>query len=89
MLGCKSSLPSGYPVTAGFTSGQSGERQQYIRANLHSYSENELQVKPFADQSSGVGTSLSKAQGLVIIPPHTAIASGDILEFIPFTELLG
>ena len=89
MLGCDSSLPSGYPVTAGFTSGQSGERQQYIRANLHSHEENGLQVKPFVDQSSGVGASLSIAQGLAIIPPHTAIASGDILEFIPFTELLG
>ena len=89
MLGCDSFLPSGYPVTAGFTKGQSGERQQYIRANLYSHGENGLQVKPLVDQSSGVGASLSNAQGLAIIPPYTAIASGDILEFIPFTEVLG
>jgi molybdopterin molybdotransferase len=89
MSGGEASLCKGYPVVADFTAEKSTDRQQYIRASLHSQGNQLLGVKPFVNQSSGVGTSLSTAQGLAIIPPHTAVATGDILEFIPFSQLLG
>ncbi|MCH8265549.1 MAG: molybdopterin molybdenumtransferase MoeA, partial [Proteobacteria bacterium] len=43
---------------------------------------------PFNNQSSGVGSSLSGADGLAIIPAYTSVAVGDSLEYIPFSELL-
>lgn len=89
MLGSDSAQAQTYSVAAGFSAKQSGERQEYIRANLHRGDDGSAQVKPFVNQSSGVGASLSSAQGLAIIPPFTAIAPGDILEFIPFSQLLG
>lgn len=89
MLGSDSSQPKGFQVPAYFKADKSGERQEYIRANLHSDNNGRLGIKPFDNQSSGVGASLSCAQGLAIIPPYTSVAHGDILEFIPFSELLG
>lgn len=88
MLGSEAAQPRGFPVVADFDAQESGERQQYIRASLHRNNA-EVVLKPFENQSSGVGASLSSAQGLAIIPPYTAVAPGDVLEFIPFTELLG
>ncbi|NKB32591.1 MAG: molybdopterin molybdenumtransferase MoeA [Pseudomonadales bacterium] len=89
MLGCQNYEFQKYPVVAGFESKASGERQEYIRASLHHQDNGRVEVKPFVNQSSGVGASLSSAQGLAIIPPYTSVAFGDALEFIPFTELLG
>ncbi|MDD9897056.1 MAG: molybdopterin molybdotransferase MoeA [Gammaproteobacteria bacterium] len=88
MLGSEASQPRGFPVVADFKAQESGDRQEYIRASLHRIGA-EVRVKPYENQSSGVGASLSGAQGLAIIPPYTAVAQGDVLEFIPFTELLG
>ena len=89
MLGSDNSQPTGFQAPAHFKADKSGERQEYIRANLHSDCNGRLGIKPFDNQSSGVGASLSYAQGLAIIPPYTSVAHGDILQFIPFSELLG
>ena len=67
---------------------KSGERQQYLRAVLAKDASGALQLLPYSNQSSGVGSSLSGADGLAIIPPYTAVAIGDTLEYIPFSELL-
>jgi len=40
------------------------------------------------NQSSGVAASLSRADGLGVVPPYTAVAIGDSLDFIPFSELM-
>ena len=90
MLGCqKVKLKEGYPIAANFGSIKSGERQEYIRVNLERDRAGKLCLKPFENQSSGVGTSLNFAEGLAVIPPHTPVAIGDTLEFIPFSVLLG
>ncbi len=87
MLGCQSVRPTGLPVMAGFDAQQSGERQEYIRVTLESNDGNTV-LMPFRTQSSGVGASLSAADGLAIIPPDTAVNQGDTLMYLPFSELL-
>ena len=89
MLGNDSSQPTGFQAPAYFKADKSGERQEYIRANLYSDGNGRLGIKPFDNQSSGVVASLSYAQGLAIIPPYTSVTHSDILQFIPFSELLG
>ncbi len=42
----------------------------------------------FANQSSGVLTSCTWADGLIDNPPRQAIARGDTVRFLPFAELL-
>jgi molybdopterin molybdotransferase len=42
----------------------------------------------FPNQSSGVLTSLVWGDGLVNVPPGQAIARGDMVSYISFSELL-
>jgi molybdopterin molybdotransferase len=88
MLGCNLTAAARFQARAGFDSGKSGERQQYIRAYLGKDGKGRSELKSYDNQSSGAGSSLSRADGLAIIPPHTSVARGDTLEFIPFSELL-
>lgn len=89
MLGSEAIQARGFPVVADFSVIESGERQEYIRASLDRISGREVRVKPFESQSSGVGVSLSSTEGLAIIPPYSTVLPGDVLEFVPFSELLG
>jgi molybdopterin molybdotransferase len=70
-------------VKAGFERKGQNKRQEYLRARL----ENGV-AAPFNNQSSGVLTSASWANGLVVVPPDTQVAEGDEVSFIPFSELL-
>lgn len=88
LLGCADVTPMRLRVRAGFDQAQSGERQEYLRAVLGTDGEQGPVLLPISNQSSGVGSSLSVAAGLAIIPPYTSVASGDSLEFIPFSELV-
>jgi molybdopterin molybdotransferase len=71
-------------VPAGFARPRPGGRQEYLRSRLEAG-----RACPFVNQSSGVLSSASWAQGLVVVPPETPIAEGDLVGFIPFSELLG
>jgi molybdopterin molybdotransferase len=59
-------------------------RREFLRARLNADGGLEL----FANQSSGVLTSCTWADGLVDNPPRQAIARGDNVRFLPFSELL-
>lgn len=71
-------------VPAGFARPRPGGRQEYLRSRLEGG-----RACPFSNQSSGVLSSASWAQGLVVVPPNTRVAEGDLVGFIPFSELLG
>jgi molybdopterin molybdotransferase len=88
MLGCEQVGPQTYKLAAGFKSSISGERQEYLRANLVNDEQGNVALMPLSNQGSGVATSLNQSDGLVIIPPYTSIAIGDNLTFIPFSEIL-
>ena len=55
-----------------------------MRARLNAAGELEL----FPNQSSGVLTSAVWADGFVDNPPGQAIARGDVVRFLPLSELL-
>lgn len=88
MLSGKQAAPKLFRVAAGFTSPESGERQEYLRCQLVQAADGLTKLQVLGNQSSGVAASLSQADGLGIVPPYTAVAIGDSLEFIPFSELL-
>jgi molybdopterin molybdotransferase len=88
MLGCVTTVPNTFSVAAGFSAQQSEQRQEYLRCKLHKDASGISFLQPLHNQSSGVAASLSQADGLAIVPPYTAVAVGDSLEFIPFSELL-
>ncbi|MBL4819883.1 MAG: molybdopterin molybdotransferase MoeA [Gammaproteobacteria bacterium] len=77
-----------YQLPAGFKFSTTGERQQYLRVVRRSRALHGPDLILFSSQSSGVGYSLSAADGLAVVPPFTSVDEGDMLTFLPFTELL-
>ena len=59
-------------------------RREFLRARMNEMGGLEL----FANQSSGVLTSCTWADGLIENPPRQAIKRGDSVRFLPFSELL-
>ena len=71
-------------LPAHFTLGKSDKRREFLRARRNADGGLDL----FANQSSGVLTSAVWGDGVVDNPAGTTIAYGDLVRFIPFSELL-
>lgn len=59
-------------------------RREFLRVKLNSAGG----LEPFGNQSSGVLTSAAWADGFLDNPPKQAIRRGDMVRFLPFSELL-
>ncbi|MCV6589717.1 MAG: molybdopterin molybdotransferase MoeA [Marinobacterium sp.] len=70
-------------LPAGFSRSRKIGRQEYMRARLEAGV-----LKPASNQSSGMLSSASWANGLAVIPPQTAVEEGGLIGFLPFSELL-
>ncbi len=69
---------------ADFTWARPDKRREFLRARRNADGGLEL----FPNQSSGVLTSVVWGDGLIDNPPGCAIAAGDTVRFVPFSELL-
>ena len=69
---------------ANFTWARPDKRREFLRARRNDQGGLEL----FSNQSSGVLTSAVWGDGLIDNPPGCAIAPGDTVRFVPFSELL-
>ncbi|QMV65451.1 gephyrin-like molybdotransferase Glp [Pseudomonas berkeleyensis] len=83
-LGVQRVEPLGFAVPAGFTWGKPGMRREYLRARLENG-----RVVPYANQSSGVLRSAAWAEGLAEVMEGSTLAEGQMLRFIPLSEILG
>jgi molybdopterin molybdotransferase len=70
-------------LPAHFTWDRADKRREFLRVRRNAAGGLEL----FANQSSGVLTSAVWGDGLVDNPPGCSIAPGDVVQFIPFSEL--
>lgn len=84
LQGASDLVPRRYPLRADFAWTKPDRRREFLRVRLNGQGGLEL----FANQSSGVLTSAVWGEGLVDNPAGTAIAAGDAVQFIPFSELL-
>ena len=80
-------LPTSIQAVAGFEKGGHDKRREYARARLETDEQGRALVKLYPNRSSGVLSSVAWANGLAALPPMTAVAPGDTIEFIPFSEL--
>ena len=74
----------GVPTRADFDWSRPDKRQEFLRVRRNGRGGLDL----FPNQSSGVLTSLVWGDGLVNVPPAQAIARGDMVSYISFSELL-
>lgn len=64
------------------------KRREFARAQLNLDTHGEAQVSLFSSRSSGVLNSLTWANGLAILPEGQTLARGELVQFLPFNELL-
>jgi molybdopterin molybdotransferase len=76
--------PRSFPMRAGFDWTKPDRRNEFLRVRINDAGVLEL----FPNQGSGVLTSTVWGDGLVDNPPGRAIAAGDTVRYIPFSELL-
>ncbi|TFW14813.1 molybdopterin molybdotransferase MoeA [Duganella callida] len=76
--------PRAFTMRADFDWPKADKRNEFLRARINQQGGVEL----FRNQSSGVLTSTVWGDGVIDNPPGQAIASGDLVRFIPFSELL-
>ncbi|MFW6752728.1 gephyrin-like molybdotransferase Glp [Pseudomonas glycinae] len=76
--------PLKFSVPAGFVWPHAGNRREYLRGRL---AEGLATIYP--NQSSGVLRSAAWAEGLVEVQEGRVLAEGDLVPFIPLSELLG
>jgi molybdopterin molybdotransferase len=81
-------LPKSINVHAEFDCPKPGKRREFARARLGAATDGMPVASLFPNQSSGVLTSMTWADGLVDIPVDTTIARGQLVRFIPFSELV-
>jgi molybdopterin molybdotransferase len=72
-------------LPAHFTWPRTDKRREFLRVRRNAAGGLDL----FANQGSGVLTSVVWADGMVDNPPGQTIAYGDLVRFIPFAEMLG
>ncbi|MBV7534585.1 molybdopterin molybdotransferase MoeA [Duganella sp. sic0402] len=76
--------PRGFQMRADFEWPKADKRNEFLRARINEAGGVEL----FRNQSSGVLTSTVWGDGVIDNPPNNPIAAGDLVRFIPFSELL-
>lgn len=74
-------VPLAIPAIADFTVAKPGIRQEYLRVSLEP-TERGLMARSFANQSSGVLSSVSYSNALAVIAPGTSVAPGDGVEVL-------
>jgi molybdopterin molybdotransferase len=76
--------PKAYRLRADFDLPKADRRNEFLRARVNDQGGLEL----FANQGSGVLTSTVWADGLIDNPPGQVIRRGDLVRFIPFSEVM-
>lgn len=64
------------------------KRREFARAQLNLDAQGQAQITLFSSRSSGVLNSLTWANGLAILPEQKTLSRGDMVQFLPFNELL-
>jgi molybdopterin molybdotransferase len=76
--------PRALPMRADFGWPKPDRRREFLRARINAQGGLDL----FPNQGSGVLTSTVWGDGLIDNPPLHAIAAGDVVRFLPFSELV-
>ncbi len=80
-------LPTPYRAIAAFEKAGDDPRREYARGRLEIDDQGRVVVRLYPNRSSGVLSSVAWANGFAVLPAMTAIAPGDTIDFLPFSEL--
>ena len=89
LAGARAPAPRLYPVRAGFAYKKKPGRCEYLRARLERDGDAVVAIR-FERDGAGIISSIVRSDGLVVLDePKTTLVAGDIVEFLPFSEVLG
>ena len=87
LSGATLGAPLSYPVTSGFAHRKKAGRQEWLRVSLAQAAQG-WRAERFPREGSGLLSSLSATDGFAILDEDTtAVAPGDLLRFLPYTEV--
>jgi molybdopterin molybdotransferase len=86
--GCSDYLAEPLRVVTDFEWTRPDSRREYHRARLVQGSDGQARVQVYPSRSSAVLSSVTWANGLVVIPEGRTLSPGDSVDFLPFSELL-
>lgn len=84
MQGAAFKSADGFQVAVGFDVAQPVRRQEYLRVRMVRDGEGRAILEKYPNQSSGVLTSASWADGFAVLREGVVLQKGDEVEFIPF-----
>jgi len=88
LMGAAPERPATYRVPAGFSHKKKPARREWLRARLVADPQTGWRAEKFERQGSGILSSLVASDGLVELPEDTtSIAEGDMIAFMPFSEV--
>ena len=88
MQGATDVMPASYWVEADFEWSRPDKRREFLRARLNRDGSGKTSASIFPHQGSGVLTSTVWGHGLVDVPGGTTVSRGQLVRFLPFTELV-
>ena len=86
-MGVSDVSPVEYKVAAGFDWEHPDKRAEYMRARLVTNDDGHMVVNVYPSRSSGVLSSVTWADGMVVINPEQRLTKGDSVRYIPFSSL--
>lgn len=83
-MGMQEVAPKRFPVPVDFAVTEPGIRREFLRVGWRNG-----RAQQYDNQCSGILSSAAWADGLLEVPEGTTCQPGDLLDFYPFSELLG
>lgn len=79
-----------YPAIADFAFKKKPGRREWLRGRVDRGPDGRLMANRFPNEGSGIFTSMVVSSGLIELPEDAGnVAPGDVVDFLPFSELLG
>jgi len=87
--GAAASPPRLFPVRAGFAYRKKPGRREYVRATLQRDG-NDLVAAKFPRDGAAILSSITQSEGLAVVAePASEVTPGMIIDFLPFSEVIG
>jgi molybdopterin molybdotransferase len=90
LMGGDVTAPQRFPVRADFSYRKKKDRREWLRVNLRPGSDGVWSAEKFPRDGAGILSSLVESQGLVELPEEiTKVEPGTLVDYLPFSEVIG
>ncbi len=89
LAGAENLAAASYRVPSAFDFKKKSGRREWLRVRLEAQADGTLAAVKFPEEGSGILTSMVQSDGLVVLDEACeAVRAGELVEFVPFNEVL-